>query len=287
MTYRAELSLRALSQIRGLPGRAFDSLAQATVEVVDYPDDPLRTFPTSDPYVRRVEFGSAGLAGRLVPGWRGLRRYAAAVTVELLPGPAAWMRQAACLGMAGPDHDPWHPPPEAPASVRNAFVAEAVAVCAVQVTCGRYGLELLASDYVVAVSGAMDPDALRDIARRIGRPARKVAQHGTRARYVSKTDACRCEACRAVNARGEHARREGKAAQRREWQAWAATAGKRCRDIAQPGSIFCSDHAIPDRPASALRVWVIARRTVPAGGRLGCHRVSRPTSGEPCWGRAL
>jgi len=30
-------------------------------EVIDYPDDPLRTSPTSDPYVRRVEFGDAGL----------------------------------------------------------------------------------------------------------------------------------------------------------------------------------------------------------------------------------
>jgi hypothetical protein len=60
VTYRAELSLRALGQIQGLPVPAFDSLIQATVEVVDYPDDPLRTFPTSDPYVRRVEFGSAG-----------------------------------------------------------------------------------------------------------------------------------------------------------------------------------------------------------------------------------
>jgi hypothetical protein len=29
--------------------------------VVDYPDDPIRTFPTSDPDVRRAEFGSAGL----------------------------------------------------------------------------------------------------------------------------------------------------------------------------------------------------------------------------------
>lgn len=66
MTYRAELSLRALSQIKGLPGPAFDSLVQATVDVVDYPDDPLRTFPTSDPYVRRVEFGSAGLITYLV-----------------------------------------------------------------------------------------------------------------------------------------------------------------------------------------------------------------------------
>jgi hypothetical protein len=49
------------------------------------------------------------------------------------------------------------------ASVRRALVAEVLAVCAgcpVQVKCGRYGLELLADDYVVAVYGAMDPGAL-------------------------------------------------------------------------------------------------------------------------------
>jgi hypothetical protein len=35
-------------------------------EVIDYPDDPLRTFPTSDPYVRRVEFGDTGLLTYLI-----------------------------------------------------------------------------------------------------------------------------------------------------------------------------------------------------------------------------
>ena len=48
VTYRAELSGRALKQMHGLPGPAFDSLIQAMAEVVDYPDDPLRTFPTRD-----------------------------------------------------------------------------------------------------------------------------------------------------------------------------------------------------------------------------------------------
>ena len=61
MTYRAELSGRALKQMHRLPGPAFDSLIEAMAEVIDYPDDPLRTFPTSHPYVRRVEFGGAGL----------------------------------------------------------------------------------------------------------------------------------------------------------------------------------------------------------------------------------
>lgn len=66
MTYRAELSGRALKQIHGLPGLAFDSLIEAMTEVIDYPDDPLRTFPTSDPYVRRIEFGHAGLITYLI-----------------------------------------------------------------------------------------------------------------------------------------------------------------------------------------------------------------------------
>ena len=66
MTYRAELSGRALKQMQGLPGQAFDSLIETMAEVVDYPDDPLRTFPTSDPYVRRVEFGDAGLITYLI-----------------------------------------------------------------------------------------------------------------------------------------------------------------------------------------------------------------------------
>jgi hypothetical protein len=61
VTYRAELSARALKQMHGLPGPAFDSLIEAMADVISYPDDPLRTFPTGDPYVRRAEFGDAGL----------------------------------------------------------------------------------------------------------------------------------------------------------------------------------------------------------------------------------
>jgi mRNA-degrading endonuclease RelE of RelBE toxin-antitoxin system len=66
VTYRAELSGRALKQMHGLPSPAFDSLIEAMAEVIDYPNDPLRTFPTSDPYVRRVEFGHSGLITYLI-----------------------------------------------------------------------------------------------------------------------------------------------------------------------------------------------------------------------------
>ena len=41
-------------------------LIEAMAEVIDYPDDPLRTFPTGDPYVRRVEFGDSGLITYLI-----------------------------------------------------------------------------------------------------------------------------------------------------------------------------------------------------------------------------
>jgi hypothetical protein len=60
------LSSRALKQIHGLPSPVFDSLIEAMAEVSDYPDDPLRTFATSDPYVRRIEFGDAGLLTYLI-----------------------------------------------------------------------------------------------------------------------------------------------------------------------------------------------------------------------------
>lgn len=61
MTYRAELSERALAQLGNFPAKAFDALIATMAEVVEYPADPLRTFPTGDPYVRRAEFGTAGL----------------------------------------------------------------------------------------------------------------------------------------------------------------------------------------------------------------------------------
>ena len=47
VTYRAELSSRTLKQMHGLPSPAFDSLIEAMAEVIDYPDDPLRIFPTN------------------------------------------------------------------------------------------------------------------------------------------------------------------------------------------------------------------------------------------------
>ena len=71
MIYRAELGERALQQLGGFPAKAFDALITTLAMVVEYPADPLRMFPTSDPYVRRAVFGAAGLVTYVIDDARG------------------------------------------------------------------------------------------------------------------------------------------------------------------------------------------------------------------------
>jgi hypothetical protein len=59
--YRAKLSQQVLGQLGGFPAKAFDALIAVMAVVVEHPDDPMRTFPTSDSRVRRAEFGGLGL----------------------------------------------------------------------------------------------------------------------------------------------------------------------------------------------------------------------------------
>lgn len=59
-----------LGQLGDFPAKAFDALIAAMSALVEYPDDPLRTFPTGDPYVRRVEFGMAGLVTYMIDDGR-------------------------------------------------------------------------------------------------------------------------------------------------------------------------------------------------------------------------
>jgi hypothetical protein len=61
VTYRAELGKQALGQLDGFPTEALDALVSTKAVVVEYPGDPMRTFPTEDPYVRLAEFGGVGL----------------------------------------------------------------------------------------------------------------------------------------------------------------------------------------------------------------------------------
>jgi hypothetical protein len=88
----------------------------------------------------------------------------------------------------------------------------------------------------------MEPDDLRGLAKTMGRKTRKVADRGTRARYVNAK--CRCLACVQANSRYESARRAAKASPRRECQALGPRS-LLCRQPAREGSIFCAFHALP------------------------------------------
>ena len=70
MTYRAELSERVLGQLGDFPVKAFDALIATLATVVEYPDDPLRTFATSDPHVRRAAVGDLGLVTYVIDAAR-------------------------------------------------------------------------------------------------------------------------------------------------------------------------------------------------------------------------
>ncbi len=127
--------------------------------------------------------------------------------------PPEWTRDAACTPSILAGRDLWHPDAELPKRTQAVMYEEARAICCacpVQVPCARLGLELLNADSVDGMFGAMTADQLRSIARALGRAARKVARHGSRARYVNYK--CRCVACEAANATYEAARRRRKAA---------------------------------------------------------------------------
>jgi hypothetical protein len=66
VTYRAELSERVLRQLGDFPQKGFDALIAVMAAVVEYPGDPMQTLPTSDPCVRRAEFGGLGLVTYLI-----------------------------------------------------------------------------------------------------------------------------------------------------------------------------------------------------------------------------
>jgi hypothetical protein len=63
VNYEPTWAETALRQVGGLPGDALGALAVIMVDVCTNPIDPLRTFPTDDPYFRRAQFGWRGSWG--------------------------------------------------------------------------------------------------------------------------------------------------------------------------------------------------------------------------------
>jgi hypothetical protein len=123
------------------------------------------------------------------------------------------MKAAACIPYIAAGRDLWHPDEDLPSRARAAMYEEARTVCAgcpVQVQCGRRGLVLLATEGLdSSMYGGMTPDELRGLARALGLPSRKVAQHGTRACYVNNN--CGRPECTEANTRYESDRRAQKA----------------------------------------------------------------------------
>lgn len=105
-----------------------------------------------------------------------------------------WRARAACPGRSTRWRDPWHQ------EARYPEARQICSGCPVQQQCLAYALDVLdTTGQVEGIYGGLRPDGLRALARSIGRTGRKVAQHGTRARYVSWK--CRCGPCRTANAR--------------------------------------------------------------------------------------
>lgn len=121
-----------------------------------------------------------------------------------------WTIEAACLGLTTADYDPWHPTgeggtgPGKGATVAYGAARRVCMQCPVRLECLHEGLRLLETVGVAGMWGGLTPEELRALAREVGKPARKVAQHGTRSRYVA---GCHCALCTAANARVEHERR--------------------------------------------------------------------------------
>ncbi|MBO3753109.1 hypothetical protein J5X84_44330 [Streptosporangiaceae bacterium NEAU-GS5] len=66
MTFRIDLSERALSQLGGFPSDALSALALTMGDVSENPYDPLITMATDDPQIRRADFGDHGFVTFLI-----------------------------------------------------------------------------------------------------------------------------------------------------------------------------------------------------------------------------
>lgn len=125
-----------------------------------------------------------------------------------------WTRQAACDGLAGRELDPWCPDPDLPRREREYLTAKARRVCAscpVMLDCAADALASLAKVEEHSMRGGMTPTELVEVAKKLGLPYRREAQHGTRSKYVAGCqdgpDGGACEDCKRAHREYEHERR--------------------------------------------------------------------------------
>jgi hypothetical protein len=125
-----------------------------------------------------------------------------------------WTDRAACVDQSSRECDPWCPDPELPRRERERLVAYARRICAgcpVMLDCAAEALHDLPKVEEHTMRGGMTPAELRDVAKTLGLPHRREAQHGTRSRYTAGChdgpDGGACEPCKAAHRTYEHERR--------------------------------------------------------------------------------
>jgi hypothetical protein len=167
----------------------------------------------------------------------------------MMTAPPTWTTEALCQGLATPERDPWHP--DAEPVLSEAVARHICAVCPVRLECLHEGLGLLTRTSVKGMWGGLTPEELRKLAKAKGLPARKVADHGTRGRYVSH--GCRCDPCVRANAAAEHGRRLAGDEVGNNWRSCAGWTWNEhsCKARATGDSPYCAHHDTSDGEASA------------------------------------
>lgn len=162
-----------------------------------------------------------------------------------------WTREAACADLVTAGRDPWSPDDESPATERAFELHLARRICAgcpVRLECLNDELARLPVSDPWSMRGGLTPKELVGFARSHGMPYRRVAQHGTRSRYVG---GCRCDECRNAHRVYEHERRLRAGGPRRATadpgvpDAWLTLPIGHGRHRAEPGQLLLFTDGLP------------------------------------------
>jgi Transcription factor WhiB len=191
------------------------------------------------------------------------------------------MANAACRDSPTPDL--WHP--DGPNAEQQAEKARPICHgCPVRAACLEFALGLLAATgQLHGIWGAMTARQIREVAASQSRPSRKVAQHGTRSRYVR---GCRCRRCRAANATDKRRRQPPLRAKLQRsvdlGQAWCAA--DRCLETERwirPGADWALPPLLGGPSALGQVTQCPATRTAPAQRPRIAARPPRQKGGDP------
>lgn len=164
--------------------------------------------------------------------------------------PPDWSEAAACLGLATRARDPWTPGEHLSPEERGFelhLARRICSVCPVRIECAIHELGMLSKHTPESMRGGLSPEEIVDLAKTLGLPHRRRAQHGERSRYVA---GCRCAACTNSHRVYEHERRLWARSKKRlltasEVHAWLAMPIGRGRRRAGVGQLLLFTDGLP------------------------------------------